>query len=173
MLKRFVQRWKKRSEPIDEESPIPTLINQLGDVDDQVVYRARRSLVARGPSVVPALLEVLEAGNSHARDHAAYVLIMLKAQEAVEPLLKLLTHPAAEVRWRAAEILGSLGDQQAVEPLIERLQTDEDANVRYFAACSLGQLKDQRAFEPLLQALNDPHSWVRLIAAANLGDFKD
>lgn len=160
--------------PLDNEWDLENLIDQLGDANALVAHHASEALVARGPSVVPALLEVFKAGNSSARLQAAYVLVRLKDSQAVEPLLKLLNiHPVGEVRWRAAALLGSLGDKRAVEPLIERLQSDEDDVVRLSAVSSLGQLEDQRAFEPLLQALNDPDWEVRSNAALSLGSLND
>ncbi|HEY7127645.1 MAG TPA: HEAT repeat domain-containing protein [Ktedonobacterales bacterium] len=158
--------------PPDEASEIRNLIHQLGEANADAAHRASEALVARGPSVIPALLEVLETGNRRVRSRVAEVLKNLKDDSAVEPLLKLLTtHPSSDVRVYAALILGHLGDKRAVEPLIERLQHDEVDDVQTFAAGALGLLKDQQAVEPLLQALNNPEAEVRQEAVYSLGNL--
>ena len=107
---------------------------------------------------VPALLEALSGGRTHAliRAHAAESLGRLGDRRAVAPLIAALHDPYRLVRAYAAGALGTLNDTSAIEHLLELLKTDEFFGVRAEAvkaatSLSRGQKDAQHVRDTLIQ----------------------
>jgi HEAT repeat protein len=81
----------------------------------------RRAALAAGrvaaPSLVPALVELMNDQEVEVRRMAAFALGLAGSKDAVDRLLASLQDADAQVRGRAAEALGKLGDARAALPI--------------------------------------------------------
>jgi hypothetical protein len=152
---------------INEEKNLPSLIEALGDNDNDVRASAAWLLGRRGdPKAVDALIEVLKDDDSYVRWKAAEALADLNDSRAVDPLIQGLDDENEWVRLSAAEALGNLRDPKAVVPLMEAL-SDNDSLVRENVIRALGNLEDERAVGPLAKVFNEQNeSWYVQNAAA-------
>ena len=96
--------------------------------------RAGGALVALGNKAVPVLVQVLEAGSTHAADAAADLLAEIG--DPAPAALLWRGDPAAHVRRRVAKALSGSHFDDARGPLLGLL-IDVDAEVRAAAAASL------------------------------------
>ena len=124
---------------------------QLGDVPDEAVDCVRAMLIegtahdqmkgmelvplmgARGKSLVPALMKIMDDGKifGFAFGHAELNWISSRTlveigKPAIPELLKGLKHANPDVRRLAAGTLGEIGDVAAVDPLFQALETERD-----------------------------------------------
>ncbi len=156
---------KKISKEIDH------LIQDLGDEDESVRFRAVWELGEMGEAAVGALIEALVSDDWVVREGAAKALVKI-GESAVESLIKVLSHGDADGRRRVVWVLGEIGDVRAIEPLIKAL-TDKDIEVRRYAVGALGDIEDLSVVESLVQALSDDDVYIRRMAAWALGKIGD
>lgn len=107
-------------------SVIPYLQTRLQDESCQV---KKAALVALGHleavETVPAIIVVLDDSDKLTRCQAAYVLGVLKDEQAVYPLVRVLkADPYEFARRTAAVSLGEIGDEDAAPHLIDALEDD-------------------------------------------------
>jgi cyclophilin family peptidyl-prolyl cis-trans isomerase/HEAT repeat protein len=109
----------------DARSPGAGELERLLRVPDRGVRR--RAALAAGriadPSLVPALVDLLNDQEVEVRRMAAFALGLAGARSAADRLLLALADSDAGVRGRAAEALGRIGDPRAA-PAIGRLVVD-------------------------------------------------
>jgi len=102
------------------------------------------------------LMQILISGpDQHARIDAAWALVELRDQRAVEALVGVASNQSepTSVRFQAIGALGKLHDASAVDALCSLLnRADEPAQLQAGAAVSLGWIRDPRAAEPLARA---------------------
>ena len=162
------------TQPTEDVSAIPELLDALKDSDYDVRRRAAGALVKLGDaSAIPGLLDALKGSDSDIRRRAAEALGELGDASAIPGLLDALKDSDSDVRRSAAEVLGKLGDVSAIPGLLDALK-DGDSDVRRRAAEALGELRDVSAIPGLLDALkdhNDAHVCWR--AAEALGKLRD
>lgn len=117
------------------------------------------------------------------RQQIAIYLMGCCGSEAIPHLLGWLTKGDPKTRVSAADALGVTKDQRAVEPLLAVIG-DPDADMRLWATMSLRKLvvlvepvrtlySGPIAEAGIVTLDNDPASWVRVEAAALLGETRD
>jgi hypothetical protein len=112
---------------------------------------------------LPALIEVLSAGNVPTREILVEALSKFDEDEATMNLVALaLLDRSAEIRKLAAQALLSRDDPRIVNSLREALRSEEEFILRH-AAVALGVLKARQAVEDLIQVLStQTEAWVRV-----------
>jgi len=98
---------------------------------------------------VPALKDSSEI----VRASAAFSVVYLLKNEAVQNLLPLLQDKSALVRRETAYALGKVGASQAFNPLVQILQKDKVLEVRNAAIVALGEIGDAAAIAELTKIL--------------------
>ena len=150
---------------------VPMLIEalQTKDVNLLAIYQ---QILARIPSALPMLTNVLATAHPIIRARVVDVLGVRRDQAAVPALLQALNGEFYTVRARAAITLGRIGDRQAVTPIMDLLKDPEDA-VRIAACLGLGFFKDPSTFDEITEVLlDDLKIEVRQAAAKALGNTK-
>jgi HEAT repeat protein len=99
----------------------------------------------------PLLTLIRNSDNILLGEKAAWALLSIRSQEAVQPLVRALNDENATVRAAAAWALAGIKSSESVEPLISAL-SDSDGKVRENAAFTLATIADPRT-APLLVAL--------------------
>ncbi len=133
---------------------------------------ALASLLRRGPSVLPPLLDAIHAGARAQKANLSRVIARMRGADATPTLIPLLEDEEGHVRSAAAEALGRSGDAHAMAPLTgQLLDRDKRSYDREAAASALGELQLQEAVPALLQVVEevlpdpeDPKAVARLIA---------
>jgi HEAT repeat protein len=159
---------KKIEERAKVES-IETLINNLGNADDDVRVKARRSLVAMGKTAVAPLAKGLENKKYLIRWEAAKALNEIGNPAAAPALVKALEDEEFDVRWIAAEGLIKM-NINGVIPLLRALKERGDSTLlregahHVFHDLSKGALK--KILAPVLAVLEgiEPGEEVPLAA---------
>ena len=130
-----VKQKKALTEPIllsktqnaeEAEAPLEDLISKLGSRNDVIRVKARRSLVAKGKTAVPSLIEALAHTDDTIRWEAAKTLSEIEDPEAAPALVKALEDEIFEVRWVAAEGLTRL-NIRGLMPLLHALTEHGDS----------------------------------------------
>jgi len=120
---------------------------------------------------VPALKDSSEI----VRASAAFSVIYLLKNEAVQNLVPLLRDKSALVRRETARALGKVGDSQAVNPLLQILQKDKILEVRNAAIVALGEIGDAAAVTELTKILQrklqNKEEFSRRSAARSIGQI--
>ena len=146
----------KRQNVGETEPPLERLIAELGSRDDIVRVGARRSLVAKGKTAVPLLINALEDEDDTIRWEAAKTLSEIEDPEAAPALVKALEDEIFEVRWVAAEGLTRL-NIRGLKPLLHALTEHGDSLLlregahHVFHNLTKGALK--KCLTPVLAAL--------------------
>jgi HEAT repeat protein len=122
-------------------SVIPYLEAKLTDENASVRKSALTALGGLSAvETIPAIVLVLDDEDDFTRCQAAYVLGVLKDEQAVYPLVQLLEKdPYAVARQTAANSLGEIGDKHAVPPLINSLN-DKNVLVRSASLVALNRI---------------------------------
>ena len=166
-------------EGTDMERIVTELATALTDHDDDVRKASARVLESFDPErIVPALIDTLGDGNSHAQQAAAARALgeieSTDPERIVTALIDALGNGTSQVRQAAAEALGpieSADPERVVTALIEVLG-DGDGDVRQAAARALGQIKGadpERVATALIEVLGDGDGDVRKAAVRALG----
>jgi hypothetical protein len=138
------------------------LIDDLLACDEQLPSSLRERVVAEGPPIIPALIDVLmeeddedveEDAGGWASIHAVGLLVDLKAEAAILPMLRVL----AETDWdhiihdRIVLRLPELG-APVLEPALSMLAEDprDDLAESLCAIASQLGVRDERVFEHLV-----------------------
>ena len=110
----------------EADAPLEDLISELGSRNDVIRVKARRSLVAKGKTVVPLLIKALADTDDTIRWEAAKTLSEIEDPEAAPALVKALEDEIFEVRWVAAEGLTRL-NIRGLMPLLHALTEHGDS----------------------------------------------
>lgn len=120
---------------------------------------------------VPALKDSSEI----VRASAAFSVIYLPKNEAVQNLVPLLQDKSTLVRRETAYALGKVGASQAVTPLLQVLQKDKVLEVRNAALVALGEIGDAAAVDALVKVLlrkpQTKEEFLRRSAARSIGQI--
>ncbi|MDQ3713293.1 MAG: HEAT repeat domain-containing protein [Acidobacteriota bacterium] len=120
---------------------------------------------------VPALKDSSEI----VRASAAFSVIFLPKNEAVQNLVPLLQDKKPLVRRETAYALGKVDDSQAVNPLLQILQKDKVLEVRNAAIVALGEIGDAAAVAELTKILQKKpqtkEEFTRRSAARSIGQI--
>ena len=131
-------------EEIESPRIIDALAARLGDEDWGTWQSAAEMLIRlnapQKAEAERALITDLESENVEIQLGAAWSLVAVGDERALEPLVKLLYHPEARIAAYAAQGLGNLGDQRAVIPLTVTL-SHEDEEVSRAAKRALARLE--------------------------------
>ncbi len=130
-------------------------------------------MVSLGSHVIPALQELLSAGQSDARWWAARTLAEIHETGIHFLLIKALHDPEKSVRECAAIGLRQQPDPAAIPDLIECIQGDDSELVR-LASDALVSIGAQAAL-PLIDVLKNGRQGARLVAIralARIGDTR-
>jgi hypothetical protein len=145
----------------NESATVDVFVQRLHTQERQLDPELHREIVALGPTVVPALVEVLEADirepqRSWASTHAVELLGELNATDAIEAMLRLLaaTEPLAAVHDTLIRTLGTLGAAVA-EPALRLHAESHDLELRASLCAILARtgVRDDRIFEALVGLL--------------------
>jgi formylglycine-generating enzyme required for sulfatase activity len=156
---------------------VPSLINKLGDSNDEIKKDAARTLGKIGPeavAAVPELIKTFSECGPNIRQAAAEALgnIGPAAQAAVPNLIKALGDLNSSIRLTASKALDKIGPEakNAVPDLIKILG-DQRASVRQAATEILGKIgpNAKNAVPVLIKSLNDHDFKVRHSATQALG----
>ena len=107
---------------------------------------ARASLVA-----VSALGDKSEI----VRATAAFSVVFLSSDDALNVLLPLLKDKKELVRREAAYALGKVGNASAINPLLQVFQNDKSSDVKNAAIVALGEIGNVSAIDSLTQILQN------------------
>ncbi len=144
---------------------LPQLFEALseGHDNDGLVFTIVELLESHPREARPHLLAMLHSPEPQERQHAAWALGFVPAEEALDPLLAALADQSPAVRGAVAGSLGRYAADKVIDPLLQTLQ-DGDAWVRIDVASTLGYLGDRRAVPALEAAQRDPIERVRFFA---------
>ena len=92
-----------------QEAAVAQLIVALDDPDHLLARLAADALVAAGAMAVPALLEVMQAGNQAARLEAVRALALIADTRAIPTLFTALDEDSALIEYWADEGLQRMG----------------------------------------------------------------
>lgn len=182
----------QKAEPTEvEETPedmgFPGCIEALPDSlrgleDPDARAQARKAVLARKGAAVPDLVKALTCCDPEVRWHAADLLGVLKAGEAIDPLLQRVLHdPDVHVELRSVWALGRMERVQEIRAKgLAALADEPTALQRWRLATLLAHLRDpvslpiiydglqspdeQRRWEAvfLLSVVHDADTWNRL-----------
>lgn len=120
---------------------------------------------------VPALKD----SDETVRATAAYSVIFLPADEAVQVLLPLLKDKSILVRKEGGYALGEVGSPLAVNFVLQTLTRDKNIEVRNAAATALGKIGDISAIGELIKILQkkpkEKEEFLRRSAARSIGQI--
>jgi len=134
----------------DERAILP-LVGLLGD--ESINQAAAEALLAFGNKAVAPLIDVLQTGNGHARQAAAFALGELRDKRAVEPLILVVqTDDEYAVRTAAVTALGQIKDSRAIWILVATLRMRDETTPERQAA--LEQLR--HATTLAMRKIGDP-----------------
>lgn len=154
------------------------LLGLLSHADQRVRLRAQFTLAARGPEVIPNLLNIAQQNSSLlARLHAIWGLGQYRGEQPaiVAGLLPLLSDAEPEVRAQTAKVFGQQKWRQANPRLIELL-ADPVPRVRFFAAQTLGINQELAAFPALVKMIRenqDADPYLRHAGVVALASLRD
>jgi|GEM_PF-3756573 len=147
----FFNPFKDKKEKERENTVnINSLIQKLGDGDEDIYSAAKESLVKIGEPAIPFLIKAMGDERLGVRGGVAWTLIEI-GSVVVIPVIEALKNENPEVRFYAAGVLQMLKDERAVEPLIKILKEDKNKKVRNGVSFALFAIKDHRVKEPLKQ----------------------
>ncbi len=116
----------KGKKPEKMDTPLKTLIVDLGSDDDVARVKARHSLVAMGKAAVPSLTEALKNKKYLMRWEAAKALGEIGNPAAAPNLVEALEDEEFDVRWLAA--IGLIGMSiKGLKPLLHALMERGDS----------------------------------------------
>jgi HEAT repeat protein len=135
---------------------------------------AIQSLAHSGdPGLVPALVEILQAGHEDLGALNAALQIISELGDQVTPaLVELLEDPDQETRLYAALALGSLCDARSIPALLEALD-DNNPNVCFQAVDALGHLHARAAVPRLVEISLSDDFYLAFAAVSALGEIGD
>ena len=142
------------------------------EVKREALFQIRNYQTATASRIaVPALKD----DNETVRATAAYSVIFLPENEAVQNLLPLLRDKSALVRKEGAYALGEVGSPLAVNFLLQTMTRDKDFEVRGAAAIALGEIGDVSAVDELVKILSrkpkEKEEFLRRSAARSIGQI--
>lgn len=136
------------------------------DVRREALVGLRRMADLRA---LPALVRLLEDGETEIREAAAEALGDIRGRRASHPLtITMAQDPSAVVRADAALALMKISDRRTVPALLVALR-DPDLNVRAWAGHALGRIKADVSVPKVALLLDDPDPKVRFTTAQALG----
>jgi len=147
---------------LDEHTPgqtIAALLARSVEPDPLLAYGAARLLGVRGPSVLPAIDQVLRDPRPHVRRYATVALAALDNAAGRTRLIILLADPEANVRAWAAAALGALHDP-GVLPLLDHALADPASDVRRYAIEALRAQGGAEALAILVRHLDESNTLV-------------
>jgi len=152
--------------PIQENTPIQSIITVLQNGDRQARLRAVEILGERGdPAAVDPLIEVLDEG-SMVSDLAGRSLLKI-GPLALGALLSAFENGNSFLRMRLFGLIVKIDDPRVQEFLLQQLQHG-DAYFRMMSAQALGAIHALPVQSSLVKALSDVDGQVRYAAAGAL-----
>jgi SEC-C motif len=147
-------------------------IAKLRSAGRSVSSKTRAEVLARGPAVIPRLVDLLDEADGWAAIHAVDLLVDLKAAEAVGPMLRVLDEVDLddELSSRVIIRLPELGSA-VLEPALELLAASEDENTVWALCEVLAKLgvRDERVFGAVCKLFEDNE----MLGAGLLADYGD
>ncbi len=134
-----------------DKRAVEPLLALLDDKGYQVADTAIASLGELGDrrAVKPLIEVLLKCEDSETFCAAAYALVKIGDEAAVEPLMLSLLDDSERIRYPAARCLGLLKDKRAADALFA-LTYDSDGYVAVEAILALSKMGDKRAIKPLM-----------------------
>lgn len=156
-------------------SVFPLTGNLIGALAN-AVYSGRISETAASITV-PALVDVAESQDSHARNYALTALGAIHQQpgECIPTLLKAVSDPSPQIQENAIRALGAFGPSAGEHVAAVAARFDSTHWTTRQAICSaLARWPSGTAISVpiLLQGLQDPEPTVRISAATGLGEIR-
>lgn len=153
------------------EPAIGELIEHLAADDGLVRQQARASLLKKGKSATPELIDALVDSHEPIRWEAARVLSELGDPRAAEALVASLADPDSGIRWLAADGLMVIG-KPALVPLLHALTQRSDSiflldGARRVMHGFIGRKGLSDILRPVLDALNAAEPVVTVPMAAH------
>jgi HEAT repeat protein len=158
--------------------PATSAVADLASPNGIVRQRARRSLVDRGPIIVPRLQEALYSPDWRVRWEAAKALTEIADPSAADALVAAMEDETAGVRWIAAEGVIALGHRGLV-PLLHALIRNADSAWFRLGAHHVLRGIEGRGLDPyvapVLEALSSaqPAMTVPLAAEEAIGRLRE
>ena len=129
----------------------------------------------RSESASRVALPALKDSSEIVRASAAFSVVFLPKNEAVQNLLPLLADKKPLVRRETAYALGKVGASEAVNSLLQVLQKDKVLEVRNAAIVALGEIGDTAAVSELTKVLQrkpqTKEEFARRSAARSVGQI--
>jgi|GEM_PF-5429251 len=147
------------------------LINTLRDDNLALRQRSVDTLIEKGSSSLPALIEALRIDDHDIQFNVIKVLGALGDQRATPHLIDLIEHAPDSLQYEIIEALVHLKDPEAVDTLITTLGNKEPT-IRDLAAKGLTILSNF-SLPSLFLALNSPQWLIRSYAARILGTIRN
>lgn len=163
-----------------EEVETATLVRSLLQQGEEVPPGLREAIVARGSEAVGPLLEILEnpeldsaesPGEGFAPEHAADLLVALRAYEAIGPMLRVLeqTERGTPLYEKLTLGLQKLGPAVAAVAL-ELLAQTEDSRRALLEVISGCGARNERIFQALCAELQAGDTELAAMFLAEYGD---
>lgn len=131
-------------------------LEDLAGQDPSKVVDAMSELRARGASVAPRLVELVQTGQGEAAGRAAMLLGEIGSHDGDAALTSALNSKGPIVRTGALQALGQLRVSNAVSAIAAVLaDKEEKSEVRASAAYALGMIGSETAISPLAEVLKD------------------
>jgi HEAT repeat protein len=125
------------------------------------------------PGLVPALVEILQAGHEDLGALNAALQIISELGDQVTPaLVRLMEESDPETRLYAALALSSLCDERSIPALLDALE-DNNPNVRFQAVDALGSLRARAAVPRLVEISLSDDFYLAFAAVSALGEIGD
>lgn len=167
------------AQPVDYLSGVAETVQRLADPNTPTREHAELSaqVVARGPGVVPVLLDLAQSSDAATRVASLKVLSQMPLADfglggVTQRLLPLFASDSDPlVRVTAAAALGATRDPAALDPL-RQAADNESRDIRQAAVQALGQLNRVETIPVLTRAARDRDIAVRGAALRGLFDLK-
>lgn len=147
-----------------KQKQIADLIRWLAHPKMDKALRARRRLIAIGPSTLDQLIEATKSPVVNMRLHAMIALAYIGDRRAYDAILGMTHDQDRFVRYESAWALAKLGDVRALGPLIELMQSNDDGGAAS-GAISFIHLVGKPAVKPLIEVLHSGSKEARASAA--------
>ena len=157
-------------------APLPdqitlALINTLRDDNLALRQRSVETLIEKGASSLPSLIEALRIDDHDIQFNVIKVLGALGDQRATPHLIGLIEHAPESLQYEIIEALVHLKDPEAVDTLITTLGNKEPT-IRDLAAEGL-TVMGEFSLPSLFLALHSPQWLIRSYAARILGKIRN
>ncbi len=155
------------------EEETKALVRNLNSTDYETRKAAGDTLIVRGATAVPALIEACYSPDSNLRWEAVNILGYIGDERSLDALAKcVLEDDDVHARWRSIWATSSLDQDKVAKKLLEGLHSS-DQRIVWNAAVALATMGRKEALPILYGGLQSEEEWVRWEAVNAFGSVHD